>query len=674
MSEFQKERSVPPEVAERINQQVQDLMAAERREKEHQPNETSPHLYPVDQGIHCSDFRSKGGDQDTTKSPVIRRGHTVNEGGGTAGAGQPTTQAPTQVITIPDYHHQPRVPQQVDVYQSIKAATNEQRVINNYRSECERTEKNRMKDHDEYQMLQYENELARQGPIKIGDNISIPVSFPLHVLPELFQQLIVEVANSLSAPIEAVAPCLLGAIFIAVRGSSYVQIKKGYKELVTEYIAVAMGSGTNKTGIDGFFRNIFEMIEEALQAAHDKEAPKLKAKLVLLKKRKKQMEKDFLKEMEDVPEDELDEYLEICAGKLAPLEKEIATTIVCPRLLIDNPTHKALALYLQEQGGVGGLFEDEPAIWKDRVNARQDTIFLKGYNGKSYTDETSTGKSVRMPRTCFTAFSFFQTRVALDFFSKQGLKEDGLLPRILPVILPKFKGAQDPYAPTVSEALNTAYEDKIRSILKFSMPERSATDKRKTHIFNLTGEAFNIWADFKKKTNIKITEKDGEYKNCIEMASKLGGHAARLAAVVNLLEHDNPWEQPIGASAMNAGVAIAEFFAEHAKAIFNKEQLDAIGYANKILHWLELHPCRKFRPRKCYRDIGNKYTSEHCTIGLQLLAEHGYLVRYIDSNDREIVIVNPNHLHDVLNKKNKEAEGIRRPAPIPQGSPAQVYG
>jgi len=72
MSPFQKERSVPPVVGETISQQIKDQMAAERREKESQANETSPHPHFVDQGIPCSDYRSKGEDQVTTKPPVKR--------------------------------------------------------------------------------------------------------------------------------------------------------------------------------------------------------------------------------------------------------------------------------------------------------------------------------------------------------------------------------------------------------------------------------------------------------------------------------------------------------------------------------------------------------------------------------------------------------------------------
>ncbi len=59
--------------------------------------------------------------------------------------------------------------------------------------------------------------------------------------------------------------------------------------------------------------------------------------------------------------------------------------------------------------------------------------------------------------------------------------------------------------------------------------------------------------------------------------------AVRLAGAVHFMQHDNPWEKHIDSSAMNAGIAIADFFAAHAKSVFDKERLESIRYARKIL-------------------------------------------------------------------------------------------
>ena len=55
--------------------------------------------------------------------------------------------------------------------------------------------------------------------------------------------------------------------------------------------------------------------------------------------------------------------------------------------------------------------EAEGGIWKDKIQARTDDIFLKGYTMEPFSDETSTTKSVVMNAPCLAVCSLVQMGV-----------------------------------------------------------------------------------------------------------------------------------------------------------------------------------------------------------------------------------------------------------------------
>lgn len=121
---------------------------------------------------------------------------------------------------------------------------------------------------------------------------------------------------------------------------------------------------------------------------------------------------------------------------------------------------------------------------------------------------------------------------------------------------------------------------------------------------------------------------DGKFKNYESFASKLAGHAVRLAGAVHFLQHEKPWEKPIDASAMRAGIALAEFYAEHAMFAFDNKQNDSVVYAKKILKWVKRHSKSIFEPREAQRGVG------HCKInqieaGIDLLLKNNYLAQHL---------------------------------------------
>ncbi len=125
---------------------------------------------------------------------------------------------------------------------------------------------------------------------------------------------------------------------------------------------------------------------------------------------------------------------------------------------------------------------------------------------------------------------------------------------------------------------------------------------------------------------------------------------------------------------MNAGVAIAEFFSEHAKASFDGKRHEAMKYANKILKKIQRKRIGPFFTRRdAQRAVG------HCKVaqtisGLDLLEKNKYIDTHTDFKNKTTYIVNPNFLNETHNNAQNSSH---MPHPVPQlywANPASIYG
>ena len=166
--------------------------------------------------------------------------------------------------------------------------------------------------------------------------------------------------------------------------------------------------------------------------------------------------------------------------------------------------------------------------------------------------------------------------------------------------------------------------------------------KRPIFTINLTPEAYKEHVEYKHMINSQISY--GKYNNCESFGSKLAGHAVRLAGAVHFLQHEEPWNEPIDASAMKGGIAIAEFFAEQARSVFDHERVESLKIAKKILNKIIKKRIRPyFSLRDAHRKVGSgRYTVNQISLGLDMLESHHYIASYTDLANKTTFIVNPN--------------------------------
>ena len=530
-------------------------------------------------------------------------------------------------------------PGPINIWEKMKKDTDKLKIINNYHSENEKRDKIFFKQDDEQEIIYKRNRLSRILPTPLTDDVIIPNRFPLNVLPEPFQNLIKSIAHYLSVPVEAVCPALIAAILIACRGKFKILVKSGYLELLTEYFIIIQHSGENKSAIVAFFRSVIDEYFADLQAEYDKNSTNNELISEAYKKSKNKLMKDLTKEIDIENSSEINNQITKVIDTVRRLEEEMPKKLYRPTPFSDTPTLKKLAEIMSQQNEFIAIFEAEAGIWKHRVRSNEDTILLKAYTMEPFSNETSTNGSVIMESPTLVICSYIQPAVAEKLFSKEDLHDDGLLPRILSVFIPRNKNVKNANPVDVPTDLIKMYEDKIKSILQYTFSGNNDDDKRQIYTLNLTQDAYAVFVDYKQKINLQMHDK--KFKNCEAFASKLAGHAVRLAGAVHFLQHDKPWEKSIDSSAMAAGIAIADFFAVHAKSFFDNERIESIKYANKILDKIKAKRIGPlFSQRDAQRAVGHCNATQ-ISSGLNLLEQNHFLCSHTELTNKVRFIVNP---------------------------------
>ena len=181
------------------------------------------------------------------------------------------------------------------------------------------------------------------------------------------------------------------------------------------------------------------------------------------------------------------------------------------------------------------------------------------------------------------------------------------------------------------------YEGKIRSLLEIARPEAFG-DERTWHTLGLSPDAQALLQTFEQEVNWGVHQ--GKFANFESFGEKLVGHAVRLAGTVHLWEHDAPQEHLLGSTAMNAGIALARFYVQHAMAAFDLERLQGIKFAHKILKWLRKEPRPFFTKRDAQRALGRCKASE-VQAGLDELERCGILGQYMTATHSLQCVTNP---------------------------------
>jgi len=242
-------------------------------------------------------------------------------------------------------------------------------------------------------------EVEKREVPKINKNDLI---FPIDIFPQPIQSYILECNETLDSSIDYMGCSMLWLISVIVGNSIQIEVKKGWNETATIWLAVVGKAGLGKTP------SIHNIIKPLL-SANNKEI------------------KNYIKQSEKF------EYYD----KLSAKEKKDHEEIFKPtktQFIANDITIEALVELHQENKNSIGVFKDELAGWfKDMNKYREGSdleFWLSTWSGKAISLNRKTAKSSFVDKPLVSVLGGIQPSILNAFYTEDN-KDNGFMDRML---------------------------------------------------------------------------------------------------------------------------------------------------------------------------------------------------------------------------------------------------
>ena len=446
--------------------------------------------------------------------------------------------------------------------------------------------------------------------------------FPVAALGSVLGNAAQAILDRVQVPIGAQS--VLAAAALAVQGHADIElpIGRGSRRPVGNYFITVAASGDRKSEADRQALWPIEKHEAALRAKHDIAHPAyLNRKLAWDKAR----EAATRKNKEDMLA--MRQALEaLGSSPQPPLE---------PMLTAPEPTfeglcrlfmmgHPSLGIFSTEGGqfiGGHGMSED------NRIKTAAGLSDL--WDGKPIRRVRVNDGATILPGRRLSVHLMAQPGVASGLFSDERLADQGLLSRLLVAAPESIVGSRmwHEEQPETDRAIRR-YGARLLDILEAPLPLRAGTtNELEPRAIALFADARGVWIKFVNHIEREIAP-GGALEPIRGLANKLAEHAARLAAVLALVEDLSTGE--IQAAEIEAGIVLAEYYASEALRLHGAARVSAeLILAQRLLNWLLTswgEPAVSLPDiyQRSLNAIGDKATAAKL---VSILEDHGWLAR-----------------------------------------------
>jgi len=350
-------------------------------------------------------------------------------------------------------------------------------------------------------VVKKEVEIEKRELLKINESDLV---FPIDIFPKPIQSYIIECNETLDSSIDYMGCSMLWLISVIVGNSIQIEVKKGWNETATIWLAVVGKAGLGKTP------SIHNIIKPLL-SANNKEI------------------KNYIKQSEKY------EYYE----KLTAKEKKEHEEIHKPKksqFIANDITIEALVELHQENKNSIGVFKDELAGWfKDMNKYREGSdleFWLSTWSGKAISLNRKTAKSSFVDKPLVSVLGGIQPRI-LNLFYTEDNKDNGFMDRMLLTYpnldIEKWNDKEMNYD------IIQWYNDSIISFyetIKHKVVELDEDGDIKPKIAKIPIESKKEWIRvFNEYTDIQNSDEENEYMK--SMLPKQKSYIPRFALLIN---------------------------------------------------------------------------------------------------------------------------------------------
>ena len=325
------------------------------------------------------------------------------------------------------------------------------------------------------------------------------------------------------------------------------------------------------------------------------------------------------------------------ANEAAALEAQISPPPVTPQLWTSDATPERLGAMLADQGECMAWLSSEAGIF-DMLAGRYSKgipnldLVLKAWSGDPERVDRGGRPPVYLLSPRLTIGLSPQPEALRGLANQPGFRGRGLLGRFLYLLPPSPLGFRDlgeeRAGACLPEGVARAYRQGIRAMLDWP-PALDQEGREQPHLLTLSRPAYGEWLDFARAVEHGMRP-GGEYEHAPDLAGKIPGGAARIAAVLHGIEnaHGRPWETAISLATMEQALEIAAACLRHGMAAMLLMGGDpGVSQAQKVWAWLQRGRRTEASLRDAYQALKGSFPRVSALVNaLELLEERGYLV------------------------------------------------
>ena len=472
---------------------------------------------------------------------------------------------------------------------------------------------------------------AADGPLPLFAPLPPAETFPVNALGPFLAEAASAIAAKVQVPIEIAAQSVLAASALAVQAHADVRLPYGQTRPTSLDFVTIAASGDRKSSADNEALRPVRHREKALREEFDAAMKDYRIDVAAWNATKKKIESDG----------KLDH--DARRLKLAVLGEEPAKPM-SPVLTTGDATVDGLTKNWPAMNGALGLFTAEGGQFTgghgmtDENRLRTAAMLSELWDGKPIMRvRAMDGISILSGRR-LSVHLMVQPDAAASFLANDTLRDQGLLSRGLVAAPASIAGSRLYRAPRhEDEQTIKRYGARLLSILE--TPPRTIGVKPNEldpRVLGISEDAEVVWVAFFDHVERQCAP-TGELAVIRDFAAKTAEHAARLAAVIAVVERPDATE--VDPEAMRCGVGLADWYLTEALRLARSSRTDPrLLKAKTLLDWLHERADAEIGFREIVQygpnAVRTKAAAEDATT---ILVSHGWL-REISQRPRRFAI------------------------------------
>ncbi|WP_329368506.1 YfjI family protein [Streptomyces sp. NBC_00669] len=461
--------------------------------------------------------------------------------------------------------------------------------------------------------------LPWDAPVPLKRRRELP-PFPVDAFPGWLRDFTGALAEETQTPVDLAGCVALAVLATCAGGRAVVHVRGRWREPTNLFTVCALPPGNRKSAV---FAAMTDPLYDAEKLLKERALPAIIEAGLTAKLAREAADKAAHK-ASSASGDGRDALIAEAVGMAQ--QAEGLTVPPEPQLLADDATPETITSLMADQGGRIAVMSAEGEIF-DIIAGRYSGApnmgpFLKGHAGDRLRVDRQTRKEY-VDHPALTMGLSVQPAV-LDGMAKiKGAKGRGLLGRFLYSLPESLLGRRKTLPEPVPEAVAETYG---HNVVALTLALADWTDPA---VIQLTPEADTALQRFQERTEPKLAAHGGSLGHVSDWASKLPGAAARIAGLLHLAEHlDGGHAHPVTADTMRAALDLADYFAGHALAVFDRMGAnDTAERARAVLDVLRANQWSEISKRDVFAKVSR---SEFPTVAeldsaLNLLEDHGYV-------------------------------------------------